>query len=126
MKSIRAPAIVALALAVSARAQVRTVEIIAGKDNVFHLPGGEKVLCLKSGERIHFKITSAFGGEKGRDGSVHSFVVKTLRDEGWDVRLRAGVQEFDLSAPKAGEYVVECTVKCGPGHDTMNFKMIVQ
>lgn len=113
------------ALSFGAFAQTQTVEIVAGKDNIFHLPGGEKVLHLKAGEKVHFKIASAFGGEKGRDGSVHSFVVKSLRDQGWDVRLKPGVQEFDLTAPRAGEYLVECTVKCGPGHDTMNFKMLV-
>lgn len=72
------------------------------------------------------KSLTPSGNIVGRDGSVHSFVVKALRDEGWDVRLKPGVQEFDVTAPKAGEYLVECTVKCGPGHDNMNFKMIVQ
>ena len=125
---MRIAAIVTIALlaAVFARAETRTIEIVAGKDNVFHLPAEEKILHLKSGEKIHFKISSYFGGEKGRDGSVHSLVVKSLRDEGWDVRLKPGVQEFDLTAPKPGEYLVECTVKCGPGHDTMSFKMVVQ
>lgn len=107
-------------------AQARTIAIIAGKDNKFRLPGGGSVLYLKAGEKIHFEITSAFGGEKARDGSVHSFVVKKLRDQGWDVRLKPGLQTFDLVAPPPGEYLVECTVKCGPGHDDMHFKMIVQ
>jgi heme/copper-type cytochrome/quinol oxidase subunit 2 len=113
-------------LASSAFSQARTVEMVAGKDNQFRLVSGDKVLHLKAGEKIHFKINSEFGGEKGRDGSVHSFVVKNLRDQGWDVRLREGSQEFDLTAPSAGEYLIECTVKCGPGHDTMNFRMLVQ
>jgi heme/copper-type cytochrome/quinol oxidase subunit 2 len=127
MKAISiVPLIALLAFAAIAPSQTRTIEIIAGKDNLFHLPGYQKVLHLNAGEKVHFKITSAFGGEKGRDGSVHSFVVKSLRDQGWDVRLKPGVQEFDLTAPNPGEYLVECTVKCGPGHDTMNFKMIVE
>ena len=108
-----------LLLSQSVPAQTRKIEILAGKDNVFRLPGGEKVLVLKSGEKLHFRIVSAFGGETGRDGSVHSFVVKELRDQGWDIRLKEGVQEFDLTAPISGEYLIECTVKCGPGHDAM-------
>jgi len=106
--------------------QSRTVEIIAAKDNRFRLATGEEVLSLKTGEKIHFKINSEFGGEKGRDGSVHSFVVKSLRDQGWDVRLKEGLQEFDLTAPAPGDYLIECTVRCGPGHDTMNFRMVVK
>jgi len=116
----------AVCSATSARSQIQTVEIIAGKDNRFHLVSGEKILTLKAGEKVHFKITSEFGGEKSRDGSLHSFTVKKLRDQGWDVRLKEGVQEFDLTAPAPGEYLVECTVKCGPGHDSMNLKMEVQ
>jgi heme/copper-type cytochrome/quinol oxidase subunit 2 len=115
-----------LMLPLAAMAQTRTIEIAAGTDNAFHLPGGAKVLYLKAGEQVHFKITSSFGGERARDGSVHSFTVRSLRDQGWDVRLKEGVQEFTLKAPPAGQYLVECAVKCGPGHDTMNFKMVVQ
>ena len=81
---------------------------------------------MKSGERVTFRITSFFGGEKARDGSVHSFVVRKLRAQGWDVRLKEGVQEFTLTAPAPGEYLIECTVECGSGHDDMNFKMVVQ
>ncbi len=113
-------------LAVSLYAQTHNVEIVAGADDAFHLPGNAKVLHLKSGEPVHFKIDARFGGEKSRDGSVHSFVVKSLRDKGWDVRLKPGIQEFDLTAPPAGEYLVECTVKCGPGHESMNFKILVE
>jgi heme/copper-type cytochrome/quinol oxidase subunit 2 len=114
------------AVGLAAPTQPRTIEITAGSDNKFHLPGGASVLYLKAGEQVHFKVTSGFGGERGRDGSVHSLTVRSLRDQGWDVRLKEGVQEFTLTAPAAGEYLVECAVKCGPGHDTMNFKMIVQ
>jgi heme/copper-type cytochrome/quinol oxidase subunit 2 len=108
-------------------APARIVELTAGKDNRFKLAGNQKgPLVLKSGERVTFRITSVSGGEKARDGAVHSFVVKKLRDQGWDVRLKEGVQEFTLTAPAPGQYLIECTVYCGPGHDDMNFKMVVQ
>jgi heme/copper-type cytochrome/quinol oxidase subunit 2 len=115
-----------LTLASSAFSQTRTVALVASEDNRFRLAGGDKILYLKSGEKIHFKINAKFGGQKARDGSVHSFVVKRLRDQGWDVRLKEGSQEFDLTAPPPGEYLIECTVQCGPGHDSMNLKMVVQ
>jgi heme/copper-type cytochrome/quinol oxidase subunit 2 len=133
MKSIlRAVAVAALSisgavsLAAAAGGTGRTVEIIADKDNIFKLVGGEKgPLTLKAGEVVHFKITSLFGGEKARDGAVHSFVVRTLRDKGWSIRLKEGVQEFTLTAPGPGKYLIECTVECGKGHDNMNMQMIV-
>lgn len=104
----------------------RTVEIIADKDNTFKLANGSKgPLELKAGEVVKFKVTSHFGGEKARDGAVHSFVVRKLREKGWSVRLKEGVQEFVLTAPAAGKYLIECTVECGHGHDTMNMAMVV-
>jgi heme/copper-type cytochrome/quinol oxidase subunit 2 len=107
-------------------AQSTTVAMTADKDNRFRLADGGSVLYLKAGEKVHFKVTSTFAGEQARDGSVHSLVIKKLRDQGWDIRLKPGAQEFDLVAPPPGEYLIECTVKCGPGHDDMNLKVVVK
>ena len=106
----------------------RVIVVIADKDNRFKVPGESKpVIRLKAGEKVVLRITSHFGGEKARDESVHSFVVKKLRDQGWDLRLQEGTADFTLVAPKSpGEYEIECTVKCGPGHDDMKMKLIVQ
>jgi len=106
----------------------RTVELLADKDNRFKFPAGQQgPLTLKSGEIVKFRVTSVFGGEKAKDGAVHSFVVRKLRDHdpAWSVRLKEGVQEFTVTAPKPGNYLIECTVECGPGHDNMNLKMVV-
>jgi heme/copper-type cytochrome/quinol oxidase subunit 2 len=104
-----------------------TVELIADKDNRFKLPNGQQgPVELKAGEMVKFRITSHFGGEKARDGAVHSFVVRKLRDKGWSVRLYEGVQEFTLAAPPPGKYLIECTVECGPGHDDMHIQMVVR
>ena len=107
---------------------LRVIEVIADKDNTFKIPGEKKaVVTVKPGERLILRITSHFGGEQSRDGSVHSFVVKKLREQGWDIRLKEGTQEYPLVAPQeTGEYLVECTVKCGRGHDDMNMKLIVR
>jgi heme/copper-type cytochrome/quinol oxidase subunit 2 len=38
-----------------------------------------------------------------------------------------GTQDYALTAPQqAGEYLIECRVKCGRGHDDMNMKLIVK
>lgn len=111
--------------ALQAQEAARTIEMVADKDNRFKLADGQSVVTLKAGETVKFKINSLFGGEKARDGAVHSFVVRKLRDKGWSVRLKEGVQEFTLSAPPPGNYLIECTVECGPGHDTMSIKMVV-
>ena len=106
----------------------RTIELIADKDNRWRFPDGQKgPVTLKSGEVVKFKITSYFGGEKAKDGALHSFVVRKLRDNdpSWSVRLKDGVQEFTVTAPKPGNYLIECTVECGKGHDDMNIKMVV-
>ncbi len=106
----------------------RVIEVIADKDNRFKVPGESRpLITLKVGEKVVLRITSHFGGEKARDNAVHSFVVKKLRDQGWDIRLYEGTRDFPLVAPDSpGEYEVECTVKCGPGHDDMKMKLIVQ
>ena len=109
-------------------AVARTVELIADKDNKFKLAGGQKgPLTLKSGDVVKFRVTSFFGGEKAKDGALHSFVVRKLRDNdpAWSIRLKEGVQEFTVTAPKPGNYLIECTVECRPGHDNMNLKMVV-
>jgi heme/copper-type cytochrome/quinol oxidase subunit 2 len=106
----------------------RTIELIADKDNRFKFPDGQKgPLTLKAGEVVKFRVTSYFGGEKAKDGALHSFVVRKLRDNdpAWSVRLKEGVQEFTVTAPKPGNYLIECTVECGSGHDNMNLKMVV-
>jgi heme/copper-type cytochrome/quinol oxidase subunit 2 len=106
----------------------RVIEVIADKDNLFKVPGqGKPVIVMKPGEKAIFRITSHFGGEKAGDNAVHSFVVKSLRDQGWDVRLKEGTEDIPLVAPQqTGEYKIECTVKCGRGHDDMNMKLVVR
>ncbi len=122
------PIIAALALSLATAAETaRTVELIATKDNQFKLTGGKKgPLVLNAGEKVTFKVTAFAGEAKGKDGAVHSFVVRKLKAQGWDVRLKEGVQEFTLTAPPPGEYMIECTVFCGSGHDDMHLKMIVR
>ena len=113
-------------LAAAEGTAARTVEILADKDNTFKMGDGSKgPLVLKTGETVRFRVKNFFGGEKARDGAVHSFVVRKLRDKGWSIRMKEGVEEFTLTAPSPGTYLIECTVECGKGHDDMNMKMVV-
>jgi heme/copper-type cytochrome/quinol oxidase subunit 2 len=105
----------------------RTIQVIAGKDNVFKVVGQKKpVIQVKPGEVVKLKITSLKGGEQDKDGAVHSLTIKELKDQGWDIRLYPGTKEYTLVAPtEPGEYVIECAVKCGDGHDDMKAKLVV-
>jgi heme/copper-type cytochrome/quinol oxidase subunit 2 len=110
----------------------RVIQIIADKDNMFKIAGQktkQPVITVKAKEVIKFQITSHLRDNEfvQKDGAQHSFSIKELKDQGWDVRLKEGMNEFVLVAPsKPGEYKIECTIKCGKGHDDMNMKMIVQ
>ena len=105
----------------------RFIEVIADSDNQFKVPGQKKpVITLKAGEEIRLRITSRKGPEWNKDGTVHSFTIVELKDEGWDLLLKEGTQEFTLKAPaEPGTYKVQCTVKCGVGHNEMRMKVIV-
>lgn len=108
-------------------ADARVIEVIADSDNQFKIPGQKKpVITLKAGEKIRLYITARRGPEWNKDGTVHSFTIVELQDQGWDLLLKEGTQEFDLTAPtEPGVYKVQCTVKCGLGHNEMRMKVIV-
>ena len=105
----------------------RVINVIADKDNRYKVPGQTNpVITVKKNEVIKLRITAHKATEWEKDGTVHSFTIKELKDQGWDLRLKEGVQEFTLAAPAdPGEYQIECTVKCGDGHDDMKMKLIV-
>jgi hypothetical protein len=106
----------------------RVIEIIASHDDTFHVKGeSQPVLTAKPDERLLLRITAQKSEMASHDGAVHSFVIKSLRDQGWDIRLHEGTNDYLVSAPaQTGEYLVECTVRCGPGHDHMQMKLLVR
>jgi cytochrome c oxidase subunit 2 len=105
----------------------RVINILADKDNRFKVAGEKKpVITVKAGEVIQLRITARKGTEQSQDGAVHGFMIKELKDQGWDLRLKPGTQVFTLVAPKQpGEYEIDCTVYCGPGHNDMKMKLVV-
>ena len=108
----------------------RVIQFVADHDNKFKVPGQkDPVITVKAKEVIKFKITAHKGTESDPKfpGCAHTFTIKELKDQGWDVCLKDGPNEFVLVAPsKPGEYKIECISKCGKGHDDMSMKMIVQ
>ncbi len=108
--------------------QPRLITVIADKDNLFKIPGQKiPVITLKTNEVIHLRITANKSTEwDQKDGTVHTFTINALKDQGWDLRLKEGTHDFTLVAPaEPGSYVVECTVKCGQGHDDMKMRLVV-
>lgn len=108
--------------------QPRLVTVIADKDNLFKIPGQKlPVITLKTNEVIHLRVIANKSTEwDHNDGSIHTFTINALKDQGWDLRLKEGTQDFTLAAPtEPGSYVVECTVKCGQGHDDMKMRLVV-
>ena len=109
-------------------AEGRLVEITAASDNTFHVAGEKSpVIRAYPGERLRLRVTSQRGTEAARDGAVHSLVIRSLRDQGWDIRLYEGTRDYEVRAPAgSGQYLLECTVKCGRGHDDMRMKLLVE
>jgi heme/copper-type cytochrome/quinol oxidase subunit 2 len=109
-------------------AEPKVWHITATKDQTFIVEGEKKpVITVKAGETIHLNITAEKGQRVASDGSVHSFTIKELVSEGWNLRLKPGTQEYTLTAPsKPGEYVIQCMVPCGPSHAEQRMKLVVQ
>lgn len=107
--------------------QPRLIQITADKDNMFKIPGQKKaVITAKANEVLLLRITAHKGTEWAKDGAVHTLTINALKDQGWDLRLKEGTQDFTVVAPaQPGEYLIECTIKCGEGHDDMKMKLIV-
>lgn len=124
-------AVVSFSVAAHQQTQRRVIGIIADHDSRFKIPGQDQpILTLTAGETVHLRITAVKAKNRNRDGSVHGF--ELLRADhtpvpGWDLLLKPGLQEFDLTAPdQAGEYLVVCTVVCSSGHERMTMKVVVE
>jgi heme/copper-type cytochrome/quinol oxidase subunit 2 len=107
----------------------RVIQLTADRDNKFKIPGQKApAITVKANEVIKFRVTGHKGTETDpqRPGCIHTFTVTELKDQGWDVCLKEGMNEFVLVAPgKPGTFNIECMSKCGTGHDDMSMKMSV-
>ena len=114
------------------QSQPRVIELLADHDSRYKMDGlKQPVITVKAGEAITLRITAKKAKGRNRDGSIHGFSLLRAKDrrpvEGWDLLLKPGTQEFNLTAPnEAGDYVVICTVICSQDHEQMNMKFVVE
>jgi len=112
-------------------AQLRVIEVLADKDSRYKIAGEKRPeITVRPGEQVLLRIAARKGKSWNRDGSVHGFSLLRAKDRskvpGWDLLLRPGSQEFQMTAPtEPGEYVVVCTVVCSEEHEGMNMKFVV-
>jgi hypothetical protein len=114
-----------------AHAQVHVIEIVADKDSRYKSVDGKKLeITLKPGEQVLLRVMARKAKSWNRDGSIHGFTLLRASDRSkvpdWNLLLRPGTQEFQLTAPaEPGEYLVVCTVICSEDHEGMNMKLVV-
>lgn len=117
--------------ALPAFGQARVIEVLADKDSHFKMTGQSHAeITVKAGEPIVLRISARKGKTWNRDGAVHGFTLLRAKDHskvpGWDLELKAGTQDFTLTAPvEAGDYEVLCTVICSDDHEGMRMKLVV-
>jgi hypothetical protein len=110
----------------------RVIEILADHDSRYKIQGQKQpVITAKAGEGLTLRVTAIKAKNHNRDGSVHGLALLRASDRklvpGWDLLLKPGTQEFNLTAPsEPGEYIVICTVICSQGHEEMTMKFIVE
>ena len=113
------------------QAEVHVIDVVADKDSRYKSPdGGKPEITLKAGEQVLLRVSARKAKSWNRDGSIHGFTLLRAGDRskvpGWNLLLRPGQQEFQLTAPSdPGEYVVVCTVICSEDHEGMNMKVLV-
>jgi heme/copper-type cytochrome/quinol oxidase subunit 2 len=111
--------------------QPRMIEVLADKDSRYRMPGLKTPeIRVHGGEAILLRITARKAKSWNRDGSIHGFSLLRAKDRskvpGWDLLLKPGTQEFQMTAPaEPGEYVVVCTVICSEDHEGMFMKFVV-
>ncbi len=111
--------------------QARIIELIADKDSRYKMEGKDKPsITVKAGEAVVLHITARRGKSWNRDGSIHGFSLLRAKDRskvsGWDLLLKPGTQEFQLTVPaEPGDYEVVCTVICSEDHEGMHMKFMV-
>lgn len=102
----------------------REIKVSVGKKNVF-------VVAKSKTPEIHVKagevIILTFAISKREDDVSHTFTVNEFKDQGWDIQLGEGTKSYKLVVPdKPGTYEFICAIKCGPGHDDMKGKLIIE
>jgi hypothetical protein len=109
----------------------RVIEILADRDSRYKIAGQkEPSITAHANEPLLLRITAVKAKQHNRNGAIHGFTLLRGKDRsqvpGWDFELKPGMQEFMVTAPGVpGDYVVVCTVICGPNHEGMNMPFTV-
>jgi hypothetical protein len=110
----------------------RVIEVLADHDSRYKIQGQKQpTITANPGEKLTLLVTAIKAKNHNRDGSVHGLALLRASDRklvpGWELLLKPGIQEFNLTAPsEPGEYIVICTVICSQGHEEMTMKFIVE
>lgn len=109
---------------------VHTVTLIADHNSTFHVVDSKKPeVDLIVGEPVLLRVEAHKAKGMNRDGSVHGLLLMSPKGKpvpGWDLLFKPGVQEVQLTAPtEPGTYKAVCTVVCGPNHDQMELRVVV-
>lgn len=117
-------ALVIMGLSVSLLSAPREIKISVGNKNVFVVSGSKTPeIHVKAGEVVLLTFTIS----KRKEDVSHTFTVNEFKDQGWDIQLEEGKKSYKLVVPdKPGTYEFICAIKCGPGHDDMKGKLIIE
>ena len=114
-----------------AAGQTHVIELLADKDSRYKIAGERTPeIVVKASEPVLLRITARRAKTWNRDGSIHGFSLLRAKDRtkvpGWNLLLRPGLNEFQLTAPEdPGEYQVVCTVICSQDHEGMHMRFVV-
>ena len=109
----------------------RVIEVLADHDSRWRMAGQkDPVITVRAGEAVTLRITAVKAKEYNRNGAIHGFTLLRAKDRsrvpGWDLDLKPGVSEFQMTAPaEPGEYTVVCTVICSGDHEGMHMRFVV-
>jgi hypothetical protein len=106
----------------------RIIQITADNKSTFKVAGEKApIIYMKPGEVAILRITAQKNEDVESDGAVHSLTITSLKDQGWDIRLKEGTHDYPVTAPaQPGTYPIECAAKCGKQHYSMKAKLVVQ
>lgn len=115
---------IVIGLSNNSTAAPREIKISIGAKNVFIVKGSKiSEIHAKAGEIIILTFTIS----KREEDVSHTFTVNEFKDQGWNIQLEEGTKSYKLVVPdKPGTYEFLCATKCGPGHDDMKGKLIIE
>lgn len=88
---------------------VTLMKVVASNDFTFN----EDVFRAKVGEKVILRLENKSG--------VHGIKIDDLQ-----VSLDNANKETELEFTEPGEYIIYCSIACGPGHPTMQAKLIIE